>query len=103
MDALKSKKRFIQENAFKQKREEPRLKFNPGLTLIGLRTTGPWSINELLRGQEENFYLWDQHGKFPSGQNGPISPAWVANKNAGFALSCPLEVAVGHFLSLAWK
>ena len=63
MDALKSKKRFIQENAFKQKREEPRLKFNPGLTLIGLRTTGPWSINDLLRGQEENFYLWDQHGK----------------------------------------
>ena len=43
MDALKSKKRFIQENAFKQKREEPRLKFNPGLSLVSLRTTGPWA------------------------------------------------------------
>ena len=43
MDALKSKKRIIQEIAFKQKREEPRLKFNPGLMLIGLQTTGPWA------------------------------------------------------------
>ena len=33
--------KFIQENSFKQKREEPRLKFNPRLTLIDLRTTEP--------------------------------------------------------------
>ena len=52
MDALKSKKRFIQENAFKQKREKPRLKFNPGLTLIGLRTTG-----QLGPGQLMNYYV----------------------------------------------
>ena len=76
MDALKSKKRFMQEIAFKQKRGEPRLKFNPWLTLLGLRTTGLWSINEI---------------------------PWVANKNAGFVSSCPFEVTVGHFLSLAWK
>ena len=33
--------KLIQENSFKQKREKARLKFNPGLTLIDLRTTGP--------------------------------------------------------------
>ena len=27
------------ENAFKQKKKKPRLKFNPGFALIGLRTT----------------------------------------------------------------
>ena len=29
-------------NAFEQKKKEPGLKFNLGLTLIGLRTTRPW-------------------------------------------------------------
>ena len=29
------------ENAFKQKKKKPWLKFNSGLALIGLRTTGP--------------------------------------------------------------
>ena len=38
----KSKEKIIQENAFKQKREKPGLKLNPGLTLISLRRTGPW-------------------------------------------------------------
>ena len=33
------------ENAFDEKKKRPGLKFNPGLALIGLRTTGPWSIN----------------------------------------------------------
>ena len=28
---------------FEQKKNKPRLKFNPGLALIGLRTTGPWA------------------------------------------------------------
>ena len=29
-------------NTFEQKKEKPGLKFNPGLALIGLRTTGSW-------------------------------------------------------------
>ena len=28
---------------FEQKKKKPGLKFNPGLALIGLQTTGPWS------------------------------------------------------------
>ena len=32
------------ENAFKQKKTKPGLKFNPGLSLIGHRTTGPWQL-----------------------------------------------------------
>ena len=32
---------IILENAFEQKKKKPGLKFNPGLELIGLRTTGP--------------------------------------------------------------
>ena len=33
---------IIRVNAFEQKNKKPRLKFNPGLVLIGFRTTGPW-------------------------------------------------------------
>ena len=43
--------KIIQENAVKQKKKKPGLKFNPGLALIGLPTTGsgPWnSALELL-------------------------------------------------------
>ena len=32
---------IILENGFEQKKKKPGLKFNPGLELIGLRTTGP--------------------------------------------------------------
>ena len=35
--------KIIRQNAFVQKKES-RVKFNPGLALIGLRTTGPWPI-----------------------------------------------------------
>ena len=42
LDALKSKEMFIQENDFKQKREEPRLQFNTGLTLID-RPSNNWA------------------------------------------------------------
>ena len=34
----------MQESAFEQKKEKLWLKFNPGLALIVLRTTGPWSL-----------------------------------------------------------
>ena len=33
--------KIIWKNAFEQKEKKPGLKFNPGLALIGLRTTGP--------------------------------------------------------------
>ena len=33
------------ENAFEQKKNKPRLKFNLGSALIRLRTTGPWRID----------------------------------------------------------
>ena len=34
----------MQENSFEQKKRQPRLKLNPGLALISLRTTGPSSL-----------------------------------------------------------
>ena len=39
---LKKIARIIRENTFQQKKKKPGLKFNPGLALIGLRTTGSW-------------------------------------------------------------
>ena len=33
--------KIIRESAFEVKKKKPRLKFNPGLALIDLRTTGP--------------------------------------------------------------
>ena len=39
LEALKRREKIIRENAFKQKKKN-RLKFNPGLALIGFRTTG---------------------------------------------------------------
>ena len=51
MDALKRIEKIIQENAFEQKEKKPRLKFNPGLALIGLRTTGPMLVSSVLLAQ----------------------------------------------------
>jgi len=45
LDAVKRKEKIIRENAFEQKKKKPGLKFNPGLALIGLRTTGPPSVS----------------------------------------------------------
>ena len=42
LDALKRIEKIVRENAFEQKKKKPRLKFNLGLMLIGLRTTGLW-------------------------------------------------------------
>ena len=36
--------KIIRENASEQNSKKPRLKFNPGLALIGFRTTGPCSL-----------------------------------------------------------
>ena len=46
-----------------------------------------WSIRDLLYGQKENFLLRNQRGKSRAHL---ARPARVANKNAGFASSCPL-------------
>ena len=41
MDTLKRIKKIIRESAFNKKKKKPGLKFNPGLALTGVRTTGP--------------------------------------------------------------
>ena len=41
---LKRIGKVIRESAFKQKKMKRRLKFIPGVELIGLRTTGPWML-----------------------------------------------------------
>ena len=40
MTTLKRIEKIVRENAFDEKNKRPGLKFNPGLALIGLRTTG---------------------------------------------------------------
>ena len=45
MDVLKRMEKIIRENVFQQKKKKLELKFNPGLVLIGLRTTGPRILN----------------------------------------------------------
>ena len=40
----KRREEITLENTFEQKKKQPGLKFNPGLALIGLRKTGPWTI-----------------------------------------------------------
>ena len=47
LDALKKREKIPRENAFEQQKKKPRLKFNPGLGLIGLQTTGPCSPSAL--------------------------------------------------------
>ena len=41
MDTLKRIEKIIRESAFDEKKVNPGLKFNPGLALTGVRTTGP--------------------------------------------------------------
>ena len=40
----KKVEKIVRENAFDDEKKRPRLKFNPGLALMGLRTTGPRSL-----------------------------------------------------------
>ena len=44
----KQNKKIFRENVFNEKKKRPGLKFNPGLALTGLRTTGPWLVELLL-------------------------------------------------------
>ena len=48
-------------------------------------TEQAWSIEDLLYG-----LLRDHRGKSRAGKDRPTLPARVANKNTGFASSCPL-------------
>ena len=41
MDNLNRIEKTIRESPFDEKKKKPRLKFNPGLALTGVRTTGP--------------------------------------------------------------
>ena len=55
MVTLKRIEKIVRENAFDEKKKRPGLKFNPGLTLIGLQTTGPRCscVGVILDGLEE--------------------------------------------------
>ena len=44
MHTLKKIQKIIRESAFDNKKKKARLKFNPGLVLTGVRTTGPSTI-----------------------------------------------------------
>ena len=59
MDALKRIEKIIQENAFEQKEKKLRLKFNPGLALIGLQTTGPRLVSSVLLAQRASEVVWE--------------------------------------------
>ena len=52
-------------------------------------TEQAWSIKDLLHGFEGNFSC-GRRRVVPSGQDGSILPARVANNSAGFDSSCPL-------------
>ena len=52
-------------------------------------TEQTWSIKDLLYGFRGDFACGTQR-VVPSGQDGSILPAWVANHNARFGSSCPL-------------
>jgi len=41
----KRREKIIRESAYDKKKKKPGLKFNPGLVLTGVRTTGPWFTN----------------------------------------------------------
>ena len=57
-------------------------------------TEKTWSINDLLHGFRGNFACGIQR-VVPSGQDGSILPARVANHSARFRSSCPLtELAI---------
>ena len=48
MATQKRLEKIVRENAFDEKKQRPGLKFNPGLALIGLRTTGPLAVRPKL-------------------------------------------------------
>ena len=58
-------------------------------------TEQAWSIKDLLYGFGGNFSSCGTRRVIPSGQDGSILPARVANHSTGFDSSCPLaELAI---------
>ena len=47
------------ENTFEQKKKKTGLKFNPGLALIGLQTTGPRLVSSVLLAQRASEVVWE--------------------------------------------
>ena len=74
MDALKGIEKIIQENAFEQKEKKPRLKFNPGSALIGLRTTGPRLVSSVLLAQRASEVVWEFKITIEKNCNNPAYP-----------------------------
>ena len=59
MDALKRIEKIVRDEDFDEKKNKPGLKFNPGLALVGLRTTRPCniSISSFLSGFRSDYLL----------------------------------------------
>ena len=54
LDVLKRIVKIFPKILLNKEMKKPELKFNPGLKLIGLRTTGPWSVmSEFLKQTRE--------------------------------------------------
>ena len=62
-------------------------------------TEQAWSIKDLLYGFWENFSCGTRR-VVPSGQDGSILPARVANHSAGFDSSCPLAELSSHIINI---
>ena len=50
----------------------------------------PTSLSVFIDREKGKCFLQESTREIPGGQNRPILPARIANKNTGFALSCPL-------------
>ena len=59
MATLKRIEKIVQENVSDEKKKRPGLKFNPGLALIGLRTTGPRLVSSVLLAQRASEVVWE--------------------------------------------
>ena len=57
MDNLKRIEKIILESAFDKKKKKPGLKFDPGLALTGVRTTGPIAFPEGVRLIQVSLYM----------------------------------------------
>ena len=83
MDALKRIEKIIQENAFEQKEKKPRLKFNPGLALIGLRTTGPRLVSSVLLAQRASEVVWEFKITIEKNCNNPAYQIFLGGGSGG--------------------
>ena len=85
MDVLERTEKIIPENAFKQKKKEPRLKFNSGLALTSLRTTGPRRLEA----------IWDS--LVPKAYSGK-GPGNEVEYGTRVSLVCPAHVTFKRLL-----